>query len=912
MSEPVPPEAEGETAAPWESKPTKPSGTAPSGAGAFGWHESTKGKGKRTQVALVVALFFGLLGLLIGLFFYIRTPARDVELWTIPISQYRHIEWDANPTADRDAGELLTQFRQAGGLGSAYQEVESLRKLLADLHERKDSEARLIVFVSALGIVRDGRVYILPGDAVLHGVPAEAAKTWVPLADLLQSVDACAATEKALILDIARSPADPFRGPLSDDVAAQIDKELKAFQPKFPVLASCSPGEKSLVIPELGQSAFAAFLTEGLRGDADGYPPSQEPDGSITFAELAGFTICRVSRWADQVPDARQMPVLYGPDGSGFILFRGRPRSAAPEETEPPAIPNMPYPAELLAAWKVRDDARGILGLVLAPDLILELEAMLLRAEERFLDGLPVDDPRADVSWRTAASRLKKRTTLFDAAPAIRATLVDYRAGRGEPAKELTDAIDKWMKLRFPLPDATGKVTPADPAAVGKAGEELDKVLVNSAAAVDGFAHLWSRLTSDTGLSREKLTTVSAAIEEDRFLKLPLTSEQLLLRRLSQVKLPDAAFPQAMLALLKAEEAWSARVAMTAGRLPQGFRAVQALLNEGNALKQAGERRLLTPRLDPDEIAATQQQLASATQKLKDARSGASVIRDARIAWAEAGWRLHAALPGIIASERPASRDWFDAAEIAAKLAAAFNGKQIDFEAMDGLTRRLRGALAKLPLANADRIKALTKEAQERPQAASYTELLALLSGPALAADERAAVASAFRKVSAQRYQAARAKFDREQTRVPIDHAKGEDPLRRTQRRTRASIDLLRLAGFADVPALEDAARNNSNDPAKWQSLADRLNAAWASPFPKSDPTAAMERVVRAAPARLAGFDPERGFGELFRTEEAERRKWLAARFAEYGKLRASVPGAAEFYRDLAAECDRPLPKAAQ
>ena len=372
-----------------------------------------RAKASDTQVALAVSLFFGLLGLLIGLIFYLRTPARDVELWTIPISQYRHIEWDANPTADRDAGELLTQFRQAGGLGSAYQEVENLRKLLADLHGRKDSEARLIVFVSAFGMVRDGRVYILPGDAVLSGGAAEAAKTWVPLADLLQSLDASAATEKALILDIARSPADPFRGPLSDDVVGQIDKELKAFQPKFPVLASCSPGERSLVIPELGQSAFAAFLTEGLRGDADGYPPSQEPDGSITFAELASFAICRVSRWADQVPDARQMPVLYGPDGGGFILFRGRPRTAAPEETEPPAISNFPYPAELLAAWKVRDEARSVLGMVLAPDLILELEAMLMRSEER-LPGWP--------DGRRSASRC-------------------LLANRGQPSEEADDSI---------------------------------------------------------------------------------------------------------------------------------------------------------------------------------------------------------------------------------------------------------------------------------------------------------------------------------------------------------------------------------------------------------------------------------------------------------------------------------------
>ena len=469
------------------------------------------------------------------------------------------------------------------------------------------------------------------------------------------------------------------------------------------------------------------------------------------------------------------------------------------------------------------------------------------------------------------------------------------------------------MKLRFPLPDSTGKVIPADPAAVGKAGEELDKVLVNSAAALDGFAHLWSRLTSDTGLSREKLAAVSAAIEEDRFLKLPLTSEQLLLRRLSQVKLPDAAFPQAMLALLKAEEAWSARVAMTAGRLPQGFRAVQALLDEGNALKQAGERRLLTPRLTPDEIAATQQQLAAATQKLKDARSGASVIRDARIAWAEAGWRLHASLPGMIASERPASRNWFDAAEIAAKLAAAFNASKVDFEALDGLTRRLHGALAKLPLANAERIKAAH---QRSPGAAASRFLYGTVGlasgarpGRGRAGGRGIGIPQGLREALSGSPGQVRSRTDAP---VPIDHAKGEDPLRRTQRRARVSIDLLRLAGFAEIQPIEDAARSNSNDPAKWQSLADRLNAAWASPFPKSDRTAAMERVVRAAPARLAGFDPERGFGELFRTEEAERRKWLAARFAEYGKLRASVPGAAEFYRDLAAECDRPLPKAAQ
>jgi hypothetical protein len=920
MPDPVPdpaPSAD-ENLAPWERAAAKPTKSLPGGA-ATGWHDSrTKDRSKRKQIVLAVVLFFGLAGVLIGMIAWLKPDQPEPELLAIPITEYRNIHWSSNPTAQRDADEILKQFNQAGGRASSDQEVNNLRSLLARMKARDDRKTPLMVFVSALVYVRDDKAYLLPADARLGS-----ADSWVPFGDLLAATAGCNAEFKALVLDLARTPADPFRGPLHDDAMAQIDRELTAFNPQFPVLASCSPGERSLVIPEQGLSAFAAFLSEGLRGEADGYRPGQEPDGKLTFAELADFTIARVSQWADQVPDVRQMPKRYGPAGEDFLLFRERSRSKkepADGETQAPPVPPG-YPAELRDAWKIRDAQRD-LGSYLAPDLILDLDLLLLRAEERYLLGLPFEDPRSDPAWATAVTRLRTRTNVLDASLPIPPSLVDLRAGRKPLTPELSNALDRWYKLRFPPKDDAGKPMPVPPAELEKSNSEVEK-LMEGDAATEGFAYFWVLLVRDTNtsVSAERVANVLTLIEDDRMRRLRLTGEQLLLRRIAKAKLPEAAYPDAVRSMLEAEQALAAAIAALGGRLPEGFTRLQVQLAEAAKRKQELETRLFQPRPNSDELEAIHQELKLAIALLNGVRDDAVKLRAAHRAWADAALQLHAAAPGMIAVDDPSLESWLDAArqtqDLATRLTAEGSFSRPEIEAIDGLAARVRRATTAIaPRDGApDRIKTLTENAQQRPQSTKYADLRRLLYSPALTAEQRDVIAAGFRKVSAYRTNESRAKFDKEHIKTPVEHPKSEDPFTRTQRRAAVSIELLRLAGSPEAEKLALAARSAGSDLSKWQSVNDRLIAAWSREMPaavaadeKKNRWRPVERIVRAAPARFDGFNREGGFGKLFTSEEIERRKWLSDRYRQYGKLRSGVPDAPGFYGSLAEEFDRPLP----
>lgn|GEM_PF-5564014 len=919
MAEPqdAPPPSD-ENLAPWERQKEKPTGSRPGGAGT-GWHDArSPERGKRLQIAMAVTLFFVLAGVLAALFFTLKDPLPPIELLAVPVSQYRNIEWASNPTADADADELLKHFEQAGGRAAAAQQADKLRKLLAnpnDAELRQNPGAPFVLFVSALAITRDGKAFVLPGDATLDG--PDAAKSWIPFADVLAALEKCEAKDKALLLDLARSPADPFHGPLHDDVQAQIDREIVAFDPKFPVLASCSPGERSLVIPELRLSAFAAFLAEGLGGEADGYRAGEEPDQRITFAEVAEFTIARVSQWADGVPDVRQMPKRYGPDGSAFLLYRDRTRKPPPAEEAPATPPATPaYPAELKDGWKQRDAVRD-LGAYLAPDLVYDLESRLLRAEGRYLAGLEIEDPRQDPAWNTAVTRLRARTTLWRG-PMV-STLNELRAGRAAPKPELGIAIEKWMKLSFPPKDDTGKPTPVNMVELEKLTQEMDVILAGDAA-LDGFAFLWSRLVDDPTPNFEKLANLAAILERGKFANLPLSNERILVKRLGTSKLPSFAYPDAVRALLQSEAAFSAAIAATGGPMPEGFTRVRTVLNQGDSLKRQAEQALFKPRANSDEIEAARQQFKLGTDQLKLAANGATQLRIAHRAAADAAYLLHATLPAVIAWNKPDLDSWQVAAragaDLANKLAVDGPFEPREFEEVEALARKLRATLVPLTTHTPAQLKKLEEDAQQRPQASTYSELQKLLAGTTLGAEERAGIAAGFRKVSAVRFQAERAKFDKEHIRSPVEHAKWEDPFLRSARRASGSFERLRLAGMSQGPMLNIALQAAGKDEANWQSLADRSVSTWGRDVPaaaasdlKKNQWRSIERILRAAPPRLDGFNREEGFGKVFASEEVERRKWLALRFADYGILRAGVPGAPAFYAERAEDHDRPLAK---
>jgi hypothetical protein len=490
--------------------------------------------------------------------------------------------------------------------------------------------------------------------------------------------------------------------------------------------------------------------------------------------------------------------------------------------------------------------------------------------------------------------------------------------GGKPPTPELGKALEKWLSLRSPKNDDGGKPVPVPPVELEKLEAELREKHLAGDAILDGFAYYWQKLVNDPTPTPEKIENITAILERDRFADLPVTNEHLLLRRLAKTKLPAFAFPDAVRSLLQSEQAYCEALAATGGRLSVGFRHIQPLFQEANDRKQTAETQLFKPRPNSDELEAVHQQLKRATEQMKAVQTGALALRKAHRTAADAIADLHASRRSMIEWGWPSLDLWLTVAKQASELAERFTAagplEARDIEAIDALARKLRGTASMLALADAAKIKTLTENAQQRPESTSYTELQKLLAGPALSAEARAGIAAGHRKVSANRYGTIRAKFDKEHIRIPMEHPPWEDPFGRTRRRGHASIEFLRLSGSGSADKLDLAMRTAGTDSARWQTLADQLQSAWTTEIPKAAKEDApkqrwhtVERILRAAPPQLDGFDREMGFGKLFELEEVARRKWLALRFGEYGKLRAGVPGAADFYSLLREEYDRPL-----
>ncbi len=200
----------------------------------------------------------------------------------------------------------------------------------AELRGLKDRSAQpLVIHLTAPALVRDGTVYLLPGDAE----PDDDA-TWLKVDEVLRAVEDCPTTHKLLILDLAHGLVDPRLGACADRVAETLEAHLRKQEPSYLVLCPCGAGQSSLTSEVLRCSVLTFYVDQGLLGDAD-----TDQNGSVTVNELVAFVQPRVDRWARNNRGVRQQPRLFG-KGDDFILApMGRP---VLEKIVPAALD--PYP----------------------------------------------------------------------------------------------------------------------------------------------------------------------------------------------------------------------------------------------------------------------------------------------------------------------------------------------------------------------------------------------------------------------------------------------------------------------------------------------------------------------------------------------------------------------------------------
>lgn len=209
---------------------------------------------------------------------------------------------------------------KTGNKALSYGRLMTPKVLQAELDALKGSAIQgdhpVIVFVSAHGIVRDGKAYLICGNFTtaegndsLDGLYS-ASKLVQQLAEIPGGI-------KLLLLDATRNNYAPRLGMIDNTFADALKQEISTLKlPSVWVLNSSSPGERSHISPALRRSVFGYMCATALQGAAD-----KDKDGEVKLHELANFVQFNVSQWVKQSTGdaATQTPMLLSADGAKNI-----------------------------------------------------------------------------------------------------------------------------------------------------------------------------------------------------------------------------------------------------------------------------------------------------------------------------------------------------------------------------------------------------------------------------------------------------------------------------------------------------------------------------------------------------------------------------------------------------------------
>jgi hypothetical protein len=822
-----------------------------------GWREGgidasgTSSRGARRATAFIAIL--AVAGGVAGLWFWIQTPA-PIRFITVPVAEYTDSGWPTNPWAERDSDLLLAAF-PGGEKAFAFQERERLSALLDALSG--EPHRAVVLHITALGATKNGDVYILPG----HAKPNDPA-TWLPLSKLLDGVDVAAIKHKLLILDIAQPLANFYRGPLADDVADRLHETLTNKSPNFPVLTSCGPGEVGQSLDDEQASVFGYYLSEGLRGGADGYRTDGqrgERDGRVTVSELAEFVRGRANRLCGQTPK------LYGKSDDFPLTFETR---QAPERPEA-----LRYPAWLLEAWKDRDARRVAGAYRAAPAAAAAYDAALLRAERAW------ESSGREVAQRRFVVERDDLREPLDAARPKRAlpirSLVVAAAGKSVPP-DLAIALEKLLAIKTATP-------PAKPEDVQKASDEF--AAKAKPAPVEAAMAVWTMLARDPEPSPDRIRLLAATLAA---VQPTPTTETFLIRRLAAWQPRAIPWPaQEIHDLLDVEDSLGHALALA----PAAFPWISGLLADADKTRREGEAGLFDAKSLAD-VRAAAASLAEAQRGLRAVRRQWEIVQSARRAAEDSALALTSTAEDVV--ERTVDAGAWRGGGVAARALADLLARAPDGQSL--LLLEWEGRLADWTRAKAGLEAPFDREAIRRRIAAGIDAagLRSLLRGPTLPADDRSAVWIAARAASHKHYEKIfeldRAD-DEARSSLPVSTKSTEvADSERVALRTMISGELLRLAGIDGAP-----------DPETWMV---RLPKALDERIAKQDWQGAsrLERVP--VPGLLRGGEPSAA--RLLREEERQCRQWLSAYYTALGALRAAVPGASAFCESAAADVRLP------
>ena len=195
---------------------------------------------------------------------------------------------------------LLTDISPMVYQGAAFPTQEVILKRLQQSCQRAATEDTVWFFFSGYGVHWQGQDYLLPID----GDPKNLAQTGIPLSAIFQLLQASAARQRLLILDINRSQsALPHQrlGVPTMELAKQLE---------IPLLLSCRPNQFSQETLAVRHGLFTEALLEGLRFH-----------GCLTLSQMAAYLSDRVPELCQHHFRPEQTPVSVIPTQQQFLML---------------------------------------------------------------------------------------------------------------------------------------------------------------------------------------------------------------------------------------------------------------------------------------------------------------------------------------------------------------------------------------------------------------------------------------------------------------------------------------------------------------------------------------------------------------------------------------------------------------
>ena len=821
-----------------------------------GWRENADAgpaaggsRGMRRAVALCGLLAAA--GGVFALWFWIEVPSA-VRFITLPVAEYSDPNWPTNPWAENDGQTVLACFPE-GERAYNFQEHDRFIGLLKSLET--EQRRPVVLHVTALAATHDGIVYLLLGDE-----KRSEPKSWLPMAELIKLFGNCPSKQKLLILDVARSVADPIRGPLNDDVADRLHELLTHTDLNYPVLTSCSPGESALPLEAEQCSVFGYYLAQGLGGAADIYNANGERNEQVSVQELAAFVTARVSRWAEHCAGRHQTPELFG-KAADFSL------TTKPVERESP--PPRTYSAKLVESWKGRDSLRQAVGFRMAPRTANALDASLVRAERAW------DGGSEKASFQRLLSESDELQSALKAEPPAR--MIPSRSmipppGEKPVSDELVKALENILAVKASPQSKPEQVQAAVDAFALKAKSSRKEATIA----------IWNVLVQDPEPTQDRIQTLAELLEKTQAAP---SIESLLVQRIAKWRSTSIVWPAtAIHALLLSEDAIGQAIALA----PAGFPWVSQILTQAAAEHREGERMLFGAKAQA-EARAAESRLLEAERDSRSARQQWQAVQSVRRAAEDSPQVLFGTAACVVDGNPIGETEWRAAvdsalglAELTARQPEATGISLTQWESHLDAWRRVD-----VPIRVLFGDAAIKKTIAAGEPAA----LRALLASTLISAGNRQVIWNAL----AQRVQRLHNEV------LELDQADDQAKRRTSGPRTgsgnsaegdraacrgRISAELWRLTGLAGEVTPE----------------------AWAVRLPKArlDRMAKQDWLGAIRLDRVAVFGDDRGARtpatQQLRMEEQQCRQWLANWYAELGRLRADVPGASAICEAVAAD----------